>query len=88
VRAGFKVDYGKIEFAPGATNNLQSVVGAVRQVTEATAVPKDVRDTILQLWIGGQKKYGRCLHAPRFTNAAISAPPQLRFNGRLLRDPR
>jgi hypothetical protein len=51
VRAGFKVDYGKIEVAPGPTDNLQSVVGAVRQVTKATALPKDVRDTILQLWI-------------------------------------
>ena len=51
VRAGFKVDYGKIEVASGATDNLQSVAGAVRQVTKATALPKDVRDTILQLWI-------------------------------------
>ena len=51
VRAGFKADYGKIEVAPGATNNLQRVVGAVRQVTKATALPKDVRDTIFQLWI-------------------------------------
>ena len=51
MRTGFKVDYGKIEVAPGPTDNLRSVVGAVRQVTKATALPKDVRDTILQLWI-------------------------------------
>ena len=49
VRAGFKVDYGKIELASRATDNLQSVVGAVRQVTEATTLLKDIRDTILQL---------------------------------------
>ena len=51
VRAGFKVDYGKIEVAPSAIDNLQSVVSTVRQVTQATALPKDMRDTILQLWI-------------------------------------
>jgi hypothetical protein len=65
VRTGFKVDYGKIKLARGSTDNLQSVVGAVRQVIEATALPKDMRDTILQLWIVRQKKYGWCLHAGR-----------------------